>query len=283
MIDRRAWSGGAAAPQHAESLEAGDVLFLPSLRFDVEPADLRLFSPDLVAAAKNVSFDPRCGRLGGTPIEGSDRSRLRDFIARFSVAASDLIGAALPVYRAGIEVGRASFRPVEIAGRASSWRKDDTRLHLDSFPATPVHGKRILRVFTNVNPHGRARSWRVGDDFERVARRFLGQLRMPWPGASWLLRLLRITKSPRSRYDALMLQLHDCMKADSAYQAEAPQTSIDFPPGSTWIAFTDQVSHAAMAGQYQLEQTFLVPLQAMRDEQRSPLRILERLVGRRLV
>ena len=32
-----------------------------------------------------------------------------------------------------------------------------------------------------------------------------------------------------------------------------------------------------MAGQYQLEQTFLVPVAAMLDEQRSPLRILERL------
>jgi hypothetical protein len=42
------------------------------------------------------------------------------------------------------------------------------------------------------------------------------------------------------------------------------------------------VSHAATAGQYQLEQTFLVPVQAMLDEQRSPLRVLERLKGRRL-
>ena len=31
------------------------------------------------------------------------------------------------------------------------------------------------------------------------------------------------------------------------------------------MAFTDQVSHAAMAGQYQLEQTFLLPVGAMRD------------------
>ena len=80
-----------------------------------------------------------------------------------------------------------------------------------------------------------------------------------------------------------MLQLHDRMKADTAYQESAPQTRVDFPAGSTWIAFTDQVSHAAMAGQYQLEQTFLVPLTAMLDEQRSPLRILERLMNRRLV
>ena len=52
--------------------------------------------------------------------------------------------------------------------------------------------------------------------------------------------------------------------------------------GTTWVAFTDQVSHAAMAGQYQLEQTFLLPVDAMMDENRSPLRVLERQFGRRL-
>jgi hypothetical protein len=49
------------------------------------------------------------------------------------------------------------------------------------------------------------------------------------------------------------------------------------------MAFTDAVSHAAMAGQYQLEQTFLLPVGAMLDEQQSPLRILERLKGRPLL
>ena len=42
-------------------------------------------------------------------------------------------------------------------------------------------------------------------------------------------------------------------------------------------------SHAATRGQYQLEQTFLLPVGAMLDEQRSPLRILERLKGRSLM
>src|SRR5207249_2469284 len=141
----------------------------------------------------------------------------------------------------------------------------------------------ILRVFSNVNPEGRARTWRVGDDFESVARRFAASLRLPLPGAGHLLALLRITKSPRTPYDALMLQLHDRMKADEEFQSSSPQTRVDFPSGSTWVAFTDHVSHAAMAGQYQLEQTFLLPVDAMLDEGRSPLRVLERVVGRRLV
>ena len=72
------------------------------------------------------------------------------------------------------------------------------------------------------------------------------------------------------------------MKADEDFQKTTPQTRMDFPAGTTWLAFTDQVSHAAMAGQYQLEQTFLLPVDAMREPERSPLRVLERLKGRAL-
>ena len=80
-----------------------------------------------------------------------------------------------------------------------------------------------------------------------------------------------------------MLQLHDLMKADTEYQQGAVQTRVEFPAGSTWIAFTDQVSHAAMAGQYQFEQTFLLPVDAMQRPEHSPLRILERIKQRPLV
>ena len=246
------------------------MLFFPKLAFAVRASERPLFSPAIVTTAKNISFDPRSGRVGGLAQAGSDATALRDLVSRFSSVSATFVGERLPDYRDRIEIGRTSFRPIEIAGRASSWRKDDTRLHIDSFPATPVHGRRILRVFSNVNPHGKARVWRIGDRFESVARRFAGRLRIPWPGSGTLLRLLRLTKARRSAYDALMLQLHDRMKADTEYQAAAPQTRFEFPPGSTWMAFTDQVSHAAMAGQFQLEQTFLLPIDAMLDPQQFP-------------
>jgi hypothetical protein len=137
-------------------------------------------------------------------------------------------------------------------------------------------------VFTNVNPVGRPRSWRVGGDFEAVASRFGASLSTPWPGSGVVLRVLHVTKTQRSAYDALMLQLHDRMKEDADFQERSPQMPFDFPAGTTWLAFTDQVSHAAIAGQYQLEQTFLLPVAAMISESRSPLRILERLKGRPL-
>jgi hypothetical protein len=203
-------------------------------------------------------------------------------LSRFADAAQALVMGLFPSYAAGLRRERTSLRPAEIAGRVTSWRKDDTRLHVDSFPASPVQGRRILRVFSNVNPSGKPRVWRVGGEFAMVAGRFAPKLRLPPPGTGVLLRMLRVTKARRSPYDSLMLQLHDRMKADADFQERSEQERFEFPAGSTWLAFTDAVSHAAMAGQYQLEQTFLLPVGAMLDEHRSPLRILERLKGRAL-
>ncbi len=41
----------------------------------------------------------------------------------------------------------------------------------------PLAGQRILRMFTNVNPDGKARAWKVGEPFEDVAKRFVPQVR----------------------------------------------------------------------------------------------------------
>lgn len=264
------------------ALERGDVLFLPRLSFAVEVGEDEIFSPGILSSSKNASFDRGSGYVAGTTLTGGSLDRLRRVMSRFSESASALVNRLFPGYAGRMIRARASFRPAEIAGRRTSWRKDDTRLHVDSFPATPVQGRRILRVFSNVNPAGRPRTWRVGGDFTEVVSRFAARLVLPWPGSATFLRLLRITKTRRTAYDALMLQLHDLMKQDVEFQRECEQELFEFPARSTWIAFTDQVSHAAMAGQYQLEQTFLLPVEAMEDERRSPLRVLERLTGRRL-
>jgi hypothetical protein len=280
------WSQRASAEAVSAAcpaVESGDVVFLPTLRFDVEPSEALLFTPAILGSSKNASFEPVSGRLGGTTAAGADAETLRRLLQRFSESAASLVRQLLPAYGDRVTRGRASFRPAEIAGRVTTWRKDDTRLHVDSFPATPSGGRRILRVFSNVNPEGRARVWRLGDDFEKVAERFVGQLRLPLPGVGHLLALVRATKTPRSAYDALMLQLHDRMKADERFQKESPQSRVELPAGSTWLAFTDQVSHAATSGQYQLEQTFLLPVDAMQQPERSPLRVLERLKGRKLL
>jgi len=188
------------AARPAATLESGDVLLQRDGFFRAGSVEQPLFSPAVIAPGgnvKNVSFDPATGHVGGTSLTGALRDTLHGMLSRFSDEADAFVRRTCPEYATSIARGRTSFRPVEIAGRPSSWRKDDTRLHIDAFPATPVQGRRILRVFANVNPHGKPRSWRIGERFDRVGERFAPKLKPPVPGSGTLLSLLRITTTPR--------------------------------------------------------------------------------------
>jgi hypothetical protein len=274
---------GPVQERALRALEEGGVLYFPQLAFPLGAGEQQFLSPAIAGKSKNVSFDIRTGKVRGSSVDEVAAEQLHGMMQRYANFSNILLDNLLPQYKDDLVQSRTSYRPVQITGRATSWRKDDTRLHVDSFPATPVQGNRILRVFTNVNPNGQPRAWRLGESFEAVARRYLPSLPRPLWGTSALLRLLKITKSCRSAYDHFMLQLHDGMKANLAYQKDAPQIAYDFPPGSTWMVYTDQVSHAAMGGQYLFEQTYYLPVSAMRDQAQAPLRILERLTERALV
>jgi hypothetical protein len=275
--------GPDAQARAADALESGKVLYFPRLGFFLNQHERSLLTPDVSDGnAKNVSLKPD-GALRGTSCTGQSAQLLKSMIERFADTATRFVGALIPAYSAYLQRASTSYRPVEIAGRSASAIYDDTRLHVDAFPARPMRGRRILRVFSNVNPAGAPRVWHVGEEFESMAQNFL-------PGAhegsrAWahVLGTLGITRGVRSRYDELMLALHDGAKRDENYQRDAPQTEICFPSGSTWMCYTDQVMHAALAGQYVLEQTFHLDIAALIAPQHSPLRVLERLRGHALV
>ena len=199
-----------ATQEHAlHALEEGGVLFFPHLGFLIEEVENQFLSPAIVGKSKNVSFDISTGKLRGSSVGEAEIKLLKNMMQRFATYGNDLLFNLLPHYKAGLMESRTSFRPAEIVDRQTSWRKDDTRLHVDSFPSLPVHDKRILRVFSNVNPQGKSRFWRLGESFESVASRYLSSLTNPVWGISQLLQLCGITKSRRSTYDHFMLQLHD--------------------------------------------------------------------------
>ena len=138
-------------------------------------------------------------------------------------------------------------------------------------------------MFNNINPEGKPRVWRLGEPFGDVVSKFLPMSKEPWPGMSTIYKLLGITKDYRTLYDHHMLNMHDTMKGDMRYQKEVSQEEVHFPPGSTWMVYTDQVSHAAMSGQHVLEQTFHMPVQGLKDEETAPVRVLERAMKKVLV
>ena len=265
------------------TLEAGDVLRFPHLAFALLESELRFRDPRWTdGKAKNISVRWPAGELRGAAGTADELAALRAMIVRYADQSEALALRLFPHYRGHLMRGNTSFRPFNVAGRKTSWRKDDTRLHVDAFPSNPMQGTRLLRVFCNINPDGRPREWRVGEPFEAHAKRYLPVIPRPWLGSAWLLAKTGITKRRRTEYDHLMLQLHDRAKADAAFQHDSPQARVNFAPGSTWVVYSDQVLHAAMGGQHMLEQTFTLDVAHQQRPETSPRGTLERLLGREL-
>ena len=277
------WSAAEPNAAWIAALEAGKVLFSPRLAFTLSPDEQALLTPTVLSPdVRNISLDAS-RRIKGVAGDVAVQQAVAMMVGRFRAQAQQLVEGLLPHYTSALRYAPTSYRPAQVETRVQSWRADDRRLHVDSFPSRPSYGERILRVFTNVNPGGVPRVWRVGEPFEDVARQFLPRAK---PYVRWqakVLHKLRVTKSLRSEYDHLMLQLHDGMKSDLDYQKNAPQQTVPFAPGSVWVCFSDQTSHAVESGQYMLEQTLHLPAARQYNPDASPLAILRRLTGRPLV
>ncbi len=285
-VDRNQWliEEAAADTSMQKLVECGSVIYLPKLAFTLSTDEQRYLDPAYTdEKRKSIYIRPDREGVLGTNANDNDRAALWNLLKRFESASMGMLGQLFPAYVGKMKAAGTSFRPRAIGSGAAalSWRKDDTRLHVDAFPSNPTHGMRILRVFSNIGTAPRV--WRVGEPFEKMARHFLPHIRGPVPGSSQLLYKLGITKRPRSGYDHYMLKLHDAAKADLSYQEKCQQVTTGFPHGSSWICYSDQVMHAAMSGQYMMEQTIHVPMAALVFPEDSPLRTLERLTGKSLL
>ena len=285
-LDVSSWRDGLhtdVSDEALDALESGQILVLP-LPFALLEREQPLLSPSMDGSRKNISFNPVNGKIKGAGDDAEQAAALHGLLSRYHEQTRALAEKLFPDYRTGLMDGRTSYRPTEVAGRkVSSYRKDDTRLHVDAFPATPVQGRRMLRFFTNVNPNGQPRRWNVGEPFAAVAQRFMPRVPAYNAFAARLMVTVKITKSLRSAYDHSMLHIHDGMKADLDYQASVSKTPAEFAPGTTWVVYSDQVSHAALGGRYMMEQTFYLPVESLRYPDRSPLKVLEQLAQRPLI
>lgn len=289
ILEARDLTELAAVREHArETLENGGVVHLPNLVFELNCQEREIVDPERRLSLRlgqardtgrpTLLFYQRTGRLRGGALKGVPSRDLKSMMTRFADWARDLVRTLLPDSADQLEQEFTTFRPCA--------RSKTQALHMDAASTRPTRGRCMLRVFRNVNGGGVPRVWQVGGHFESGAERLLprlpAQVREGIPGASTLLYLLGLNKSPTTAYDRTMRLLRDLMTHDTEFQSSAPRTIVEFPAGSTWLAFTDLALHGAVCGQHSLDQTFLMNPSGMRDPTRSSLRLLERLTGRTL-
>ncbi len=279
-------------------LEAGDILYFPKTPVPLAADDISFLLGQQQADSslhKNIAYKPNLDRLSGyDPRTASPAAvqRLQRIMRGYSSAVVQFLALFLAPYQQHWKLDYASFRPQEEQGRDLPLRRRNDLLHTDAFPTRPTYGARILRFFNNIHP-GRTRDWIVSDPFAATVRQFAPQQIAPRPGsplsragkaAARAIGLgAAIPSLKRSPYDDFMMRFHNFLKENPAWQNNCPKYPYQFPPGSSWMVYTDTVPHAVLAGQYALEQTFLVRPEAMVRPEISPLKVLEEIAHAPLV
>jgi len=273
-------------------LEGGHILFLPHSPISIPAEDRELLlgrKQTSSAYHKNIAYRPAEDRVTGLDAsEQKEAAELRRLLSDYSRRATEFLDRFLTPYAGKRKLDYASFRPIEEKGRAARLHARNDLLHFDSFPTRPTNGARILRLFTNINP-SQNRVWMTSQTFEAFGPRLVRSASLLEAGSNPMsravrsvTRALRLPVKQRPPYDEIMHRCHNAMKEDAGFQANAAKNHWEFPPDSTWMVCTDCVSHSVLEGQYALEQTFLIPQNALVRPEVSPLAILERLTGNQL-
>jgi hypothetical protein len=291
------WASGSNDAQRANEccaqLEEGRILFFDNIPFNFPNEDREFLLSQKQSefkGHKNISYRPKQDILRGAVGSKEDLERTHDIMRRYSAETVKYLSKLLAPYAAHWALDFASYRPEQEQGRDLALHKRNDLLHVDSFPTRPMHGKRILRPFTKINPTEPRDLQTTTDRFPQIAQNFAADAGLAEIAAKrgynpLLLGLKKMVgmKAPaHSPYDRFMLRFHDYLKEKTEFQENAPKQRIAFPPCSAWICYTVSVPDAVLSGQYALELTFIIPLQAMVTPEKAPIRILEKMAGRPL-
>lgn len=291
--DKNGWrdveNSRGRAEYYCQKLESGNVLFFDGIPFDLPEENKNFLLEQRQTDSsfhKNISYRPKKDVMRGSSA-GSDSAGMREIMKHYSAEVTRFVSEFLSPYNGKLDLDFASFRPLEEKGRNLPLKKRNDLLHVDSFPTRPTKGARILRVFTNINPTEK-RVWNVAEPFDLLAERYAEKADLnkfaakKSNGLTKVLTRIGLPAADASNYDKFMLHFHDYLKANDYFQANCDKAKLEFPPNTTWMVYTDGVPHAALSGRYALEQTYIVPVEALVAKDKAPITILEAICNRKL-
>lgn len=288
----------AAARAWCVQLEEGNILFFPQTPVPIPKNDLKfLLTLEQTSSGlhKNLAYKPATDQVSGADLKSADPEaarKLQRILREYSQRVTAFLAGFLSPYKSRWHLDYGSFRPQEEQGRDLPLRRRNDLMHTDAFPTRPTHGARILRFFNNLHPT-KTRDWITGEPFRALAPQFAPEKfalphrkgTMARAAASAVLGIglgKAIPALKRSPYDDFMMRFHNFLKENAEYQKQGKREAWFFPPGSSWMVYTDMVPHAVLAGQYALEQTYLVAPEAMVAPEHAPLNVLEKMTGEKL-
>jgi len=243
--------------------------------------------------AKNISYHPESDSIPRFDAAPAIKERIERILRTHGERVAEFLRRSCPDFVPGWTLGTTSFRSIEEQGRKLKARSSNELVHIDAGAYGATNGARILRFFVNIHP-SRDRVWGTKGSFRAIMDRHAGL----WSAAKGGKPRVTIDKGPldklysgaigtigklyplvrvidSSPYDRSMRRIHNYMKENPAFR-DNPEgyQEIRFPPMSSWMVFTDGISHSVLTGQHALVTTVLVPLQNCRHPELTPYRIL---------
>jgi hypothetical protein len=288
---------GGPSTNLAESLERGAIVQFPPDAFPLPTSDDLGFLRNRLGQLlklKNISYHPGGDYLSGIKHDPQARGKTRQILRDHNREVTRILRGLLPEYASDWYCGKVNFRPLEEKGRQISRHSSNELLHVDAFASGATHGDRTLRFFTNIHPT-ESRKWKSAGLFEDMLAEFGGAAGAPPKGNPGLkegpldraftglvrgiakLGLPQIATIDSSPYDRAMHRLHNTLKDDEAFQRDEARCGyFEFPPFSSWMVFTDLVSHACVSGQHAIVNTWTVRRPRLRLPELSPYAVMAR-------
>jgi len=289
----------AATPQDVEdAMERAEVVFWQRCPIELpSEGDLEFMRTGLPRElqVKNISYHPESNSIPRFEADPAVRDRIERILRTHGQRVEAFLRRITPDYVPGWTLGTTSFRSIEEQGRKLKPRSSNELVHIDAGAYGATNGARILRFFVNIHPT-RDRVWGTKGGFGAL----LGRHRELVEAAKGGRDRVALDKGPLDRlysgmvtalskvyplfqvvdsspYDRSMRRIHNYMKENSAFRdSREGYQEIHFPPLSSWMVFTDGISHSVLSGQHALVTTVLIPLANARNPALAPFNVLAR-------